>query len=1343
MSGKNTFPIIGIGASAGGLEPLEAFFENIDPTSGYAFVVIQHLAPNHKSLMDELLARHTSLPIKVIENGLEIEANHIYLNPPKKFVELKNGKFVLSEKEDRKLSFPISSFFESLAYEVKDNSAAIVVSGTGSDGSEGIKYIKEMGGLVIAQDPDTAKFDGMPKNAIQTSCVDKVCKIREIPKELAVFFDNKSKTQKYEIDPQDKEAEISEILDAVYSQTSVSFADYKISTIYRRTTRRMGILGYSDLTEYRDYLRISPTEAHQLASELLIGVTRFFRDEEAFQKIYDEVIPKIVESTSDIKSIRVWVPACSTGEEAYSLAILFKDYLRQHKLHYDVTIFATDLDKEAIKIASNRIFPESISNEVPTSYLNNYFIPQKKGYSIAKEIREMIVFSIHNVIQDPPFSKIDLLSCRNFLIYLNSNVQQRLYSLFQYALKQHGVLFLGSSESLGQKGEQFSELDSKHKIYLNKNSKKLVHLRERKPMHVNTAKISGKEQNNQSTPPSNESYYAYNPSRRMLSEIQEAIIQEFAPDTIVYSDSFELVHTTGKVNQWLKLPQGEISTNILRMLPDHIALSFEMMTNRALGSGEVHLLKNIKLDEKLKEVYGEDERLHIHIRKLASQKGHQLMAATFLVKEKTEEIAESNELDLSMASREKIDILERELRVNQENLQTTIEELESSNEELQAANEELQSSNEELESVNEELYTVNAEYQEKVEELSNANNDLNNLIQSTDIALLFLDSNLNIRKFTPAIKKILNLNEQDIGRHVSNFRGKIQVQDLMEHVDRVYDEITSFETTVKDDSGKEYIVRMSPFKTMNKEIQGVIITFFDITAVKSANRKLELSNEALNEVSSVFKKQTELFEIIARNSNDLVSLHNLDGEITYLSPSAQDLIGYTPESLMGKRLTDLMPKPEHQEKLKSMISDHRFGDKAGTLKVILRNNNGHEDWYETKLKQITDQEGKVTSVLATTRDIRHKIEMTQELDKLSLLVDQTTNSLVLTDADEKITFVNNAFEKLTGFEMYEVLGKKPGDFLQGEETDPSTVELMRKSLKEEKPFDVDVINYTKTGEKYWVSIHCEPMYDHDNTLIGFFSIQHEATIQRDYEERINKLNDQLREQNSKLSSLNKNLEEFAYVASHDLKAPLRNIIGMINLIQKKRGSSTPEMMDKYFEIMSNAVNDMNSMIENLLKYSRSGKVNEELETVNLAQIMREVKKLFSQDLKVSGGKITFNSKVDRVRVYPILFKRLMTNLLSNALKYSSEDREPEIKISCVKKGHYLHFKVEDNGIGIEESQFDFIFQVFKSIQPSEDSNGIGLSICRNIVESHNGKMWVESEPGKGSTFHFEIEDFIE
>lgn len=1325
-----TFPIIGIGASAGGLEPLELFFEYAKSNAGFSYVLIQHLAPNHKSLMDELLSRHTSLPIEVIQHDMVLEQGKIYLNPPKKFVELQSGRFLLTEKEDRQLSFPISSFFNSLAEQAHEKACAIIMSGTGSDGSEGVKYIKEKGGLVIAQDPITAKFDGMPKSAILTGAVDKICAVDQMHREIEIFFVANNEIHREFLNSQDTKGLITSILTNVNLQIGVDFTEYKYSTVSRRIARRMSLLGYSEMQEYLTYIKTNTQEPYLLAKELLIGVTRFFRDEDNFEALRQQVIPRLIEENMESKSLRIWVPACSTGEEAYTIAILVKDYLRSQKLQFDVSIFATDLDKEAIKHAANRIFPESISTEIPPEFLNLYFIPQRKGYTIAKEIREMIIFSAHNLVQDPPFNRIDLISCRNFLIYLNSNLQQRVFSLFQFSLRTQGFLFLGASESLGDSSEYFIEFDKKTKIFQNKENKK----------GIQQIRSSRKYS------PTPSDYFSQNKAiapaplssrTKLLTEIQNVLIQEFVPDSIVTDEDFNLLHTTGNAHRWLALPSGEITTNVLKMLPDALSIPFEVVATKVLHSGISTQINKVEIDGVLRQFYEGEKFLTIRLRRMQLVENTCQLIATFEPEKTLDNEKAFEKIEINTASKEKINILERELRINRENLQSTIEELESSNEELQAANEELQSSNEELESVNEELYTVNAEYQQKINELSEINNDLNNLIHSTQIALLFLDVNLNIRRFTPAIREILDLMPHDIGRNISHFRGKVQLEDLMGHIEKVFDSHLSFETQIRDIKGEEFLLNISPFRSHIGEIQGVVMVFVNVSRYNRMERALEVSNDTLDLLNIKHTRQTELFELIASNSRDMISIVDLSGNLKYCSPSGSEVTGYPIERLAELDLLDRIPDPAHKKKWLNAIEAIKEGKTPGLIQFRFRTWIGVNRWMESNLKPLQLGDGKIENILISTRDIHQRMIQDVEMKKLALIAEQTSNAVIITDSHGKITFVNDAFENMTGYTEAEVLGKKPGHLLQGKDSTEEAKRVMAKGIKKQIATEVEMINYTKSGNKYLVRIQTEPMFDKNQELIGFFSIQNDITIQKEQEQQIHRLHQKIKEQNQKLQEVNRSLEEFAYVASHDLKTPVRNIAGLLDIIHKKKDELDPQKRNHYLDVIRASSVELGRLIENLLEYSRTGTLSEELETVDTESLVKSVIQLFDRELEENGGTIKAEITIKRIKVYPILFKRLLTNLISNSLKYRSAEA-PEISISCFPKEDWIIFQITDNGVGIPPSQQGEIFKIFKTLSNKKDSNGIGLSVCKKITELHGGRIWVESDGVQGSTFWIEF-----
>lgn len=1329
-----TFPIIALGASAGGLEPLEVFFEHTNPQSKYAFVIIQHLAPNHKSLMDELLSRHTKLPIQKIEDGMPIEKGNIYLNPPKKFVEIEDGKFVLTEKEDRTLSFPISEFFASLAENFHEKACAIILSGTGSDGSKGIKFIKENGGLVLVQDPQQAKFNGMPNSAIYSGVVDMVCRVETMHQEIDRFFENRDTISQNFNDSTKANAVITSILKSIEKQIDVDFTGYKYTTVSRRISRRMSILDYTKMDAYCNYLQNNQNEAQLLAKELLIGVTRFFRDEEAFNTLKTLVIPQMIKNNSDSKTLRVWVPGCSTGEEAYSIAILIKDYLRINKLQYEVNIFATDLDKEAIKLAANRVFPSSISAEIPGDYLTTYFVTQKNGYVIAKEIREMIVFSAHNVIQDPPFNKIDLISCRNLLIYLTDSIQQQLFTIFQYSLKTNGFLFLGSSETLGDSREDFFELNKKQNLFVNKENKKFV-------QRLHSIKKKNQVANDHSPNLDNEnSVPVFKANKKnLLSEIQHSLIQEYVPDSLITDEQLNLLHSSGNAHRLLTLPSGEISSNITKMLPDAIAIPLEVIANKVLQSGNPVTLTDIQVPDEFMPFVGASDFMNVHVRKKELFDGMHYLFITFESSLKRPiEQSPAEQVTINTVSKEKIHILERELRINRETLQTTIEELESSNEELQATNEELQSSNEELESVNEELYTVNSEYEQKNQELSTSNDDLNNLIQSTELAILFLDANLNIRKFTPAIKKILDLVPHDIGRNISHFRTKIQLENFLGHIESVLAESVSYEFAIEDIKGKEYLLKIAPFKNHKNEVKGITLVFVDLTQAKKLKQAIQVSEKAFSDLELKHANQDEIFKLISNNLRDMVCIVSPQGAIEYSTPSGVDVTGYSLETLYEINFLEKIPQLKQREIFKNVFSKNHNNQEPGLIEFEFVKPEGSKRWLEATIKPILKHGLQEQKFLLVIRDIHQRKLQEFDFIKNSLIAEQTSSAVIITDINGEINFANDAFEKMTGYTENEVLGKKPGSFLQGKETDPKLIELMSKSIQARKAFTVDIINYNKAGNKYLVNIKAEPLYDKEDNFIGFFSIQNDVTEHQDYINQIYKLNQINKEQFKKLEEVNKSLEDFAYIASHDLKAPIRNIKSLLEIIQRKGILLEEEKRQKYFDLVISSSVEMDKLINNLLDYSRTGVSKEKLELVNLPDFFESVIELFQNDLKNIDHTIHYDFSVKELFVYPIIFKRLINNLIGNAIKHSSKDNlELVIKNKAVANG--VEFEISDNGIGIPENQFENIFKIFKSLKPDKDSNGIGLSVCKKIVELHGGRIWVKSTLGEGATFYFIIE----
>ncbi|WP_226389900.1 CheR family methyltransferase [Penaeicola halotolerans] len=1319
--------IVGIGASAGGLEPLETFFSHVPQGSGLAFIVIQHLAPHHKSMMNELLSRYTTLKISVITDGMSIAPDHIYLNPPQKFVYItKQQTFRLIDKQDKALSFPINSFFISLADQFSAKATAVILSGTGSDGSEGIKRIKENGGLVVVQSPEDAKFDGMPKNAVFTGTADLILPVLEIPQRIIDYYQGLPILSE-EGDEQSIESEhIHKILGVLYTTSGIDFIGYKVSTIYRRIQRRMSILGIKRWKDYITLLKESFDEAQILTKDLLIGVTKFFRDADAFEAIRDQVLPEILAGKNKPDdALRVWIPACSTGEEAYSIAMLIKDFLIEHKLSLQVSIFATDLDREAIKTAGNRVFPDSIIHEVPEHILKRFFVPVAGGFKVTKEIREMIVFSVHNILSDPPFSRIDLVSCRNFLIYLKPELQQRVFSYFRYTLVDGGFLFLGASESLGASQDYFTEVDKKWKIYRNKKSLPLAEtpsLKYPKITPISTDSSGGglkkyKEAN----------------QRQLIEQINKQLIQKFVPLSVICDDTGKIIHTTGNVFEFLKIAPGEVSLNLIGMLPKELSLTFDVAMTKVWATG---------LSLNIDHVHIHHHRsYHFSVRLSLIELDEVGKMIIVLFEERLDDDSKetntvTQSIDLSKDAQEKLHALEREIRVTKENLQTTIEELESSNEELQAANEELQSSNEELESVNEELYTVNSEFQEKVQELSVVNDDLNNLINSTDISMLFLDEDLMIRKYTRSMQGILSIKKQDIGRHISDLKEHLKIDNFLGKIEEVLRTLISSEEVVEDFSDKKYLLKINPFRTGKNEIKGVVLSLLDISQLELTKDKLSQSESNLFAAKQRIAEQEDLFKMIALHSSDFIGVHDVDGRFEYVSPSCKELTGYTPEELIGRdpydffypkdreRIREMSHQPVAKQKQNTAI-EYRYVTKSGDLK-----------WFETTSSAITNESGEIVKILTATRDITKGKTYERELALLSLIATETANAIIITDIKGQITWVNQGFVKSTGYTLNEVKGKKPGQILQGEETELDKVQEMSEAIKAVRPFDVELFNYKKNGEKFLSKIVCQPYNGEDGTPDGFFAIQTDITLERQYQFEIEKVNTQLEQQNQKLAMINNELKDFAHITSHDLKEPVRSITSLLDIILEDHHEKLDQEAMEMLKLAIQSGKGMIKMINNLLEYSKTGQSDEPLTEVNLQLVAQEsVKRLKSQ---ISSNHVTVHVEnlTHDVKGYEGLLVRLFQNLISNAIKYKKTNVSPELYLKSEIEDQYVKVTVTDNGIGIAQKNIPKIFKLFTRVGRYEhvDGSGIGLSICKKIMDRHAGEISVSSALDKGTTF---------
>lgn len=839
--------VVGIGASAGGLQALEGFFKNVEPKSGLAYVVIQHLSPQYKSMMLELLAKHAKeIQLHRAENGMIVEPNHVYILPPKKNMKISKGQLILYDQPGG-LNLPIDIFFHSLAEDKENKAIGVVLSGTGTDGTLGLRAIKGSGGITMAQEPNTAKYDGMPQSAIATGKVDHILSPESMPPVLSRYAKG-LKIQHTDSTPSSYEDYLTKIIFLLKKYSRVDFSQYRRTTIVRRIEKRMNMNQITGIEEYLEFLEENSQEVILLFQDILIGVTRFFRDREAFECLQNSIIPQIFANMVDNREVRIWSAGCSTGEEAYSLAILFKEYIIKNKIDgVLIKIFATDIDKEALKHASAGSYPESIAADVSSERLNSFFVRRKDRYIVSNDIRNMVIFSCHDIIKDPPFVKLDVVSCRNLLIYMTPALQSRVISLFTYALNEKGHLFLGGSESIGEQNNAYTTIDSKWRIFRRNEGRHRSILRE-----INTPVF----QMNDSQPLYNIESKGY---VNVDNKIQEEFLRRYSPGGVVIDEMNEIVATFGDVNRYLRLPVGKTTLDIMRMCREDLSGTITMIVHKLKKEDAAIQYKNIQIREN-----NRDRVINITAEPFGTGYRKIKLYSILFHEVAHQEDPEITTVGIQYETSDHVRDLELELQYTKESLQSTIEELETSNEELQAtneellaSNEELQSTNEELQSVNEELITVNNEYQMKIDELVQLNDDMDNLLVNTNIGVIFLDKKLCIRKFTPSVANLLNLIETDIGRPLQHFSFNFDYKDFYHDVEKVLLTLVPKSKEVKTKAGWN-IVKIIPYRTNDDVIKGIVVTFVDITDYNKIEQALHRSQKMLNQVMSLRSAKGEL-----------------------------------------------------------------------------------------------------------------------------------------------------------------------------------------------------------------------------------------------------------------------------------------------------------------------------------------------------------------------------------------------------------------------------------------------------------------------------------------------------
>ncbi len=1445
---ESSFYIVGIGTSAGGLEALETFFRNCPSDTGLAFIIVQHLSPDYKSLMPELLSRHTKMEVTEAKDKQEVKSDHIYLIPGSKNLTISKGKIhLINRPSSATLNFSIDIFFHSLAIEQKDRAIGIILSGTGSDGTKGGRSIKEVGGTMIIQNPEDARFDGMPRSAINGGLADFILTAAEMPDELTQFVSHPQFARTITgVDLGKNLESIDRILKILKNHTNYDFFSYKKPTLLRRTAKRMNITKCDSVESYIDFLYENPDEKHILVDEFLIGVTKFFRDSAAYRIMRDQVIPDIVEEKrSKNQPIKVWVVACSTGEEAYSLAILFDEYISKKKYNVKYKIFATDIDGKSVDIATKGYYPENIATDISAEHLATYFTRKDNKFQIQPSIRKNIIFSKHDVLLHPPFNKMDLISCRNMLIYIDNAVQHKVLASLHYALNKNGYLFMGSSESLGALNKNFNDVSSKWKIYRNVLPTKLVNI-ESNAWRVDS-KMPGTVRRSRQT---------ISVEEKAIKAVNRDLMLEMEAACVCVDEHFDVLYTSGKFKNYLQIPDEGFTNNLLKLLPEELVIPVTMGIRKLSKKDAKPIYKNIQIlkDKSVKKI-----RL---IMKVLPLDGNSYRSFLITIIEKSQRtLDEKEEIKFDQPNpninHEEVEELRDALNETRENLQASIEELETSNEEMQAtneellaSNEELQSTNEELQSLNEELHTVNAELQEKNIQLLEANSDIENLMVNTNIATIFLDRDFNIRKFTPAIKEHFQLLNSDVGRSIDHFSGSMGGEHLVKYAKEVLKKLTPFKLEFQNSQGVWFLLQIFPYQTQSNLIAGVVVNFININELKkTVNEKAKLNQYIahLTQNSPVaiyvydVKKQRTVFttkslwetagatreeaatmqpellpniihpddygrvmdyyeRVVAKikgkesttieyriihlktrkfvwmRTTDKVhtwgpksqvdSILGVSQEITKIkgmeekilitqeraklavqgtgaalwewsdltqdeawwSPEFYQLLQYSPKKLnpsYGALLS--LIEPDFIEAFQENMRLHLEEKEPFEMELRLKTNKKEYCWFRINLQAQRDHNGKPTKVVGIIFDINEKKKLQDDIEEQKARLDAIYNNaltgLTLSDTTGVIVNVSKGVERILGYNAKDLIGKKFTEITYKEDVDPSIVEFEKLRGSEIPHMRIDKRYICKDKTVKWI--------DANITKTTIAGEEYYLCVMVDIEKR--------KKAENEMRILNQELERFAYLASHDLKEPLRTISSVTERLKEKHGPSLDKNANQYIEFIEKASNRMQKVTSGLLIHSEIGRKIQKYHAINSNKLVKEVVADLATSIDENNAELVIKRLPKIMGDYNQL-SMLFQNLISNSLKYHKKSIRPIVEIGYQNKGKYWEFYVKDNGIGIAKAHQEKIFEVFTRLHNKKDyaGLGIGLASCKRIVENHQGKIWVDSKFRKGTTVYFTI-----
>lgn len=1342
--------IVGVGTSAGGLDALGKLLSSFNGhLSNLAVVVVQHLSPNFKSELAAILARSCKWPVVTAKEGMKILPHQIYVTPQNKRILLTKGhQLKLTELSTEYAHSPsIDEFFTSLAENKKLHAIGVVLSGSGSDGAKGIEQIKKHGGFTIAQTPASAQYKDMPHAAIETGMIDLVMHPAKVFEEISYYVKNHRLIK----ETHNSKNGVDIIFELLSKRTGVDFSQYKPNTIMRRMEKRMEILDVYGIAEYYQYIRKTPAELDILFDTVLIGVTEFFRDEQAFEELRVQ-LTKQLEHKRYSDTIRIWCVGCATGQEPYSIAILINEILGDSISNYPLQIFATDIDERALNFARKGLYPKKEVQKLPEDILEKYFENTIEGYEVKKTIKQYILFSRHDITNDPPFVKLDLLVCRNLLIYFSNYLQKEVLRLFNYALKQDSLLFLGKSESVSVTPELFEKTDDE---------KLFKKLQQTAPLNLR---------------------FSRNKFRLGIEEQKKAdpkhiSIADLVKDTMYYSNNhpFVVINNQGDIKEaqgslrlYMDIGKSGAANNVIQAANKEFTIEIRSLMNQSSSSGQSHTSRVIKFN-----LFDADRFVKLRITPIVyPSSNNQLYLLMFEAIEPDEGFMQfSKELSQQNFEDYRIKELEEEVKMLREHLQTFTEELENTNEEMQAINEELQSANEELKSTNEELETSNEELQSANEELNTSNQELrfsnNSLIEkeeelkkerqiSDQNALLYKTIAENLPNGTVGILNDKFEIEYVAGRglQLQNIKLKDVIGKVLPDLNPSEEERNKLRKVFKDTLAgtsasvefsfleRTYSLKTVPLEFENRLKPGIMFLTQDITE--------KIQNELL------IRQNDQKFRTLAENIPTLCWMANADGWIYWYNSRWYEYTGTTEKQIEGwgwQSVHDPDVLPEVMKKWEESIKHGKFFEMTFPLKGY----DGKFRPFLTRIFPVKDKDGKVLQWLGTNTDISEHQSESEQLEKLvisrtkelvqlndkletrnnelienkeflQLVIDSSVEYISVVDRKLRYIMVNKALRKVLGNSDQSVIGKSMLE-LYPEMVNTERYKALLKALNGELSHIEKHLSYY--GPEVFVDSYFIPFGNKENPE-GIVIMSRDVT-------HINKVEMELERKNNELNRSNVNLEQFAFVASHDLKEPVRKIRTFASIIMTEDGTMESEKRKRYIEKIHSSAGRMLDMVDGLLSYSSLDKVEGKMQQVELESVFDHILNDLELVIKEKKAVIDISSLPTVDGIADMLYQ-LFLNLIKNSLKFSQDDKPPvvQVKAKTFKEGgeQFVEIIVKDNGIGFEQADADKIFGRFVRLHSKSnyEGTGLGLSICERIVDYHHGKISVKSKLNEGAEF---------